>query len=145
MAGRFSLKKISDIDLDDAFFDTLKSDYPKKRIKVRTFRIAERYRRLRIGEGAIGLFLWKWMQSDAEEIYVTVFAKQTTLISQLERFGFTFAGVNANGENVYIKNRKTTDFTDPCKAFPFIGDNFDYAGYIIIDDTYHDNMSGTSA
>lgn len=188
MAGKFSLKKISDIDLDDAFFDTLKSDYPgfedwfqkladngstalvfedelgvgafvalkeneeeeiilqtgklptKKRIKVRTFRIAERYRRLRIGEGAIGLFLWKWMQSDAEEIYVTVFAKQTTLISQLERFGFTFAGVNANGENVYIKNRKTTDFTDPCKAFPFIGDNFDYAGYIIIDDTYHDNM-----
>lgn len=188
MAGRFSLKKLSDIDLDDAFFDSLKSDYSefenwfhkladsgstalvfedelgmgafvalkdneeeeiplqtgtlpaKKRIKVRTFRIAERYRRLRIGEGAIGLFLWKWMQSDAEEIYVTVFPKQTALISQLERFGFTLAGVNMKGENVYIKSRYNIDFSDPCKSFPFIRDGFNYAGYIIIDDTYHDNM-----
>ena len=188
MAGNFSLKKISDIDLDDAFFDSLKNDYhnfegwfrkladsdstalvfedelgigafvalkdnekeeipmqtgtlpAKKRIKVRTFRIAERYRRLRIGEGAIGLFLWKWMQSDAEEIYVTVFAKQITLISQLKRFGFTLAGVNTNGENIYIKSRQTIDFNDPCKSFPFIRDDFDYAGYIIIDDNYHDNM-----
>lgn len=112
MAGRFSLKKFTDIDLKDAFFDTLKSDYPgntnstgfvnwfkkksdagatalvfedevgigafialkqeeesidlqgsslpaKKRIKISTMRIAERYRRQRIGEGAIGLVLWK--------------------------------------------------------------------------------------
>ena len=55
------------------------------------------------------------MQSDAEEIYVTVFAKQTTLISQLERFGFTFAGVNANGENVYITEivGERVQFLDP--------------------------------
>lgn len=28
MAGRFLLKKFSDIDLDDTFFDSLKMDYP---------------------------------------------------------------------------------------------------------------------
>ncbi len=188
MAGRFYLKKFSEIDLEDAFFDSLKNSYPgfeawfnklsaanstalvfedelglgafialkneeceeiplqntvlpaKKRIKIRTFRIAERYRRLRIGEGAIGLLLWKWVQSDAEEIYVTVFDHQKTLISQLEKFGFTLAGVNTNGENVYIKSRNTIDFSDPYKSFPFIKDGFDYAGYIIIEDHYHDTM-----
>lgn len=193
MAGRFLLKKFSDMDLDDVFFDSLKIDYPgtasstgfvewfkkkskdgstalvfedevgvgafvvlkkeeeeivlqdgmlpaKKRIKISTFRIAERYRRQRIGEGAIGLLLWKWQQSIAEEVYVTVFAKHTTLISQFERFGFQKRGVNTNGENVYVKNRKQIDFSDPYKSFPFIKDDFDYAGYIIIDDNYHDTM-----
>lgn len=114
MAGRFLLKKFEDINLDDEFFDTLKTDYPgtnnstgfvdwfaKKaksdatalifedeiglgafivlkvedeeiklqdttlprieRLKISTFRISERYRRQRIGEGAIGLILWKWV------------------------------------------------------------------------------------
>ena len=68
----------------------LKSDVlpDLKRIKISTFRIAERYRRQRIGEGAIGLILWKWQQSDCDEIYVTVFDKHRTLITQFERFGF---------------------------------------------------------
>ncbi len=159
MAGRFSLKKFGDINLDDEFFDSLKADYPgtvnstgfvawfnkkakdgatalvfedgkgvgafvvlkledeeiklqnvvlskKKRIKISTFRIAERYRRQRIGEGAIGLILWKWQQLDCTEIYVTVFDKHTTLISQFEKFGFQKCGVNLNGENVLIKSRE---------------------------------------
>ena len=152
MAGKFYLKKFSEIDLGDSFFDPLKSDYPgnknstgfvewfsKKaneestalvfedeigvgafvvlkneceeirlqkdilpsinRIKISTFRIAERFRRQRIGEGAIGLVLWKWQQTNCEEIYVTVFDKHNTLISQFERFGFQNVGKNANGEN----------------------------------------------
>ncbi len=187
MAGRFSLKKFSEIDLDDAFFNSLKNDYhgfedwfnrtaeagatalvfedengigafvalkdeeeqiqlqnsllpSRRRIKIRTFRIAERYRRLRIGEGAIGLLLWKWLHSNAEEIYLTVYEKQQALISQFERFGFRLAGVNTSGENVYIKSRTDVDFSDPFKSFPFIHDGFDHAGYIIIDDNYHDTM-----
>lgn len=39
-----------------------------------------------------------------------------------------------------IKSRKKIDFSDSYKAFPFIKDGFDYAGYIIIDDYYHDTM-----
>lgn len=193
MAGKFLLKKFADIDLDDAFFDSLKADYPGnenstgfvewfnkkandgatalvfedeigvgafvvlknedeeirldsgilpnvKRIKISTFRIAERFRRQRIGEGAIGLLLWKWQQSDSEEIYVTVFDKHETLISQFDRFGFQNMGKNLNGENVLVKSRKNIDFSDSYKAFPFIKSKFDYAGYIIIDDNYHDTM-----
>ena len=193
MAGKFILKRFSDINLDDSFFDSLKSDYPgtenstgftewfekkstdgsmalvfedeigvgafvvlkneeekiklrdcilseKKRLKISTFRIAERYRRQRIGEGAIGLLLWKWQKSEAEEVYVTVFDKHKTLISQFERFGFQKKGINLNGENVLIKSRKQVDFNDPYKSFPFVKDGFDYAGYIIIDDNYHDTM-----
>lgn len=193
MAGRFLLKKFANIDLDDSFFDSLKTDYPgnenstgfvewfekkakvgatalvfedekgvgafvvlkeeneeielkdsalfkTKRIKISTFRIAERYRRQRIGEGAIGLILWKWQQSDCEEIYVTVFDKHKTLISQFERFGFKKQGVNLNGENVLVKSRKSIDFRDPYKSFPFIKSGFGYAGYVIVDDHYHDTM-----
>ena len=111
-----------------------------KRKKISTFRIAERFRRQRIGEGAIGLLLWKWQQSDIEEIYVTAFDKHKTLISQFERFGFRNIGKNLNGENVLVKSRNNIDFSDSYKAFPFIKSNFDYAGYIIIDDNYHDTM-----
>ncbi len=118
MAGRFSLKKFADINLEDAFFDSLKADYPgsksstaflewfkkksdkgatalvfedevgigafvalkneeeevylesdviptKKRIKISTIKISERYRHYRIGEGTVGLVLWKWQHSIA--------------------------------------------------------------------------------
>lgn len=84
--------------------------------------------------------MWKWLQLKCDEVYVTVFDKHTTLISQFERFGFQKCGVNLNGENVLIKNRKKINFSDPYKAFPFINDDFDYAGYVIIDDYYHDTM-----
>lgn len=193
MAGRFSLKKFADINLNDEFFDSLKEDYPgtenstgfiewfvrkakngatalvfedeigvgafivlkmeeeeivlqdtvlpkMERLKISTFRISERYRRQRIGEGAIGLLLWKWLQLKCDEIYVTIFDKHTMLISQFERFGFQKCGVNLNGENVFIKSRNRIDFSNPYKAFPFIKNDFDYAGYIIIDDYYHDTM-----
>lgn len=111
-----------------------------KRIKISTFRIAERYRRQRIGEGAIGLLLWKWQQSNCDEIYVTVFDKHRTLIAQFEKFGFIDVGENRNGEKILVKNRKKIDFSNAYKSFPFIKTGFDYSGYVIIEDQYHDNM-----
>ena len=95
------------------------------RMKISTLRIAERYRGQRIGEGSIGLILWKWQKSKCDEIYVTVFEKHTDLISQLEHFGFRKIGVNLNGEIVYIKDKRVIDFSDPYKAFPFIKSVFD--------------------
>jgi hypothetical protein len=136
MAGKFSLRKFSDINLADHFFDSLKADYPgtdsspsfitwfnkkagegrtalifddeeglgafislkaeieeiklqggnlpiKQRTKISTLRIAERYRGQRLGEGAIGLVLWKWQQLGHEEIYVTVYPSHNDLIGQL--------------------------------------------------------------
>lgn len=193
MAGKFSLRKFSDINLADHFFDSLKADYPgtdsspsfitwfnkkagegrtalifddeeglgafislkteieeiklqgrnlpiKQRTKISTLRIAERYRGQRLGEGAIGLVLWKWQQLGHEEIYVTVYPSHNDLIGQLEKFGFTFAGYNLDGECVYMRSRKAVDYSDPYKPFPFIKPNFEKAGYLLINDYYHDTL-----
>lgn len=193
MAGKFSLRKFSDINLADRFFDSLKADYPgtdsspgfvtwfnkkagegrtalvfddeeglgafislkaeieeielqsgnlpvKQRTKISTLRIAERYRGQRLGEGAIGLVLWKWQQLGHEEIYVTVYPSHNDLIGQLEKFGFTFAGYNPNGECVYMRSRKAVDYSDPYKPFPFIKPDFLKAGYLLINDYYHDTL-----
>lgn len=113
---------------------------PIKRMKISTFRISDKYPRQRIGEGAIGLILWRWQQSHCSEIYVTVFEKHTVLLSLFEKFGFKRCGFNRNGEIVLSKNRFQIDFSNPYTAFPFIKNNFRHAGYIIIDDTYHDTM-----
>jgi GNAT superfamily N-acetyltransferase len=110
------------------------------RIKISTLRLAERYRGQRLGEGAIGLALWKWQRSRTEEVYVTVFEKHELLIGQLERFGFYLAGYNNNGECVYIKSRSSVDYSDPYKSFPFITPDFQNAGYLIVDDVYHDTL-----
>ena len=110
------------------------------RIKIGTLRLAERYRGQRLGEGAIGLALWKWQQTKTPEIYVTVFEKHDTLIMLFERFGFRLAGKNTNGELVYIKSRVGVDYSDPYKAFPFVDPAFQNAGYLIVDDVYHDTL-----
>lgn len=102
--------------------------------------MAERFRGRRLGEGAIGLVLWNWQKSRVDEIYVTVFEKQELLINQLKRFGFQLFGNNLNGECVYMKSRKNIDYSDPCKAFPFINPSFKKAGYLIVDDKYHDTL-----
>ena len=187
MAGKFVLKSFADINLNDVFFDSLKSDYPEfedwynrkihegrralvfedelgvaafaamkseneaiitecgvipkeERLKVSTLKISERYRGERYGEGAIGLLLWKWQDSGYNEIYVTAFDKHRALISQLERFGFNKRAYNPRGEGIYFKDRRSLDFSDPYRAFPFIKSDFDYGGYLIIDDNYHDTM-----
>lgn len=193
MAGKFSLRKFGDINLADAFFDSLKEDYPgtetttgfvtwfnKKsaegrtalvfdddeglgaficlkpeteqiqlentwlpsiqRTKISTLRIAERYRGQRLGEGAIGLILWKWQQLGHEEIYVTVYPSHADLIGQLEKFGFTLAGYNLDGECVYLRSRNEVDYSSPFKSFPFIDPAFKKAGYLLINDFYHDSL-----
>ena len=110
------------------------------RMKISTIKIDERYRNRRIGEGALGLILWEWRDLGANEIYVTVFDKYTSLIFLLEEYGFFYVGNNLNGERVYIKDRRHLDFSDPCKAFPFLSGNIKNAGCLAIDMEYHDTM-----
>lgn len=102
--------------------------------------LAERYRGQRLGEGAIGLALWNWQKSRCQDIYVTIFEKHDILITQLERFGFLLAGHNPNGECVYIKSRLSIDYSDPYKAFPFVASKFESAGYLVVNDVYHDTL-----
>jgi len=193
MAGKFSFKRFSEIDLDDPFFIELKGDYlgnehstgfiewfRKKstdgstalvfeddkgvgafiylkneteaieltdqilpavpRIKIGTLRLAERYRGQRLGEGAIGLALWHWQKSKVPDIYVTVFEKRDDLIGLFEKFGFHRVGINKNNECVYVRNRASVDYSDPYKSFPFINPNFPKAGYVLVNDSYHDEL-----
>lgn len=49
-------------------------------------------------------------------------------------------GQNLNGEGVYVKRRTEWMDANPYKSFPFIRSGFDYAGYLILDARYHDNM-----
>lgn len=110
------------------------------RIKISTLRLAERYRGQRLGEGAIGLALWKWQKTKQPEIYVTVFEKHDVLIDLLEKFGFLKVGYNKNGESVYIKSREHIDYSDPYKSFPFINPDFEKGGYLMVNDVYHDTL-----
>lgn len=110
------------------------------RLKVSTLRLAERFRRQRFGEGALGLVLWNWQRSKLGEVYLTVFPDHADLICQLERFGFQLVGHNERGECVYIRSRKNIDFSTPYKSFPFISPSFEKGGYLLVRDDYHDTL-----
>lgn len=191
MAGKFKWKKFSDVNLNDDFFNSLKSDYPefcnwfqkkannnesalvyndsigvgaflylkpenepinivggvlsaKKRLKIGTLKLSERIRSQRLGEGALGVALWYWQQlnenDNIEEIYVTAFEKHTELINLFNRFGFKCVGKNARGECIFIKNKRSLDFSDPYKCFPYISNSVAVAGVIPIEDHYHDGL-----
>lgn len=112
----------------------------ERRLKISTLKIANRFRGQRLGEGAIGLILWKWQDSKLPEVYVTVFEKQTQLIQQLEKFGFYQIGTNLSGECVFLKKRSSIDYTNPFRSFPFINPRFQKAGYLFFEDEYHDNL-----
>lgn len=114
---------------------------PKKnRIKIGTFRLAERVRGKRLGEGALGVSLWRWQESKFDEIYVTVFDKHEVLIDLFEKFGFKHIGNNERGERVYIKSRINVDYSTPYTSFPFIDFNVKKTGMIPINDEYHDKL-----
>lgn len=110
------------------------------RIKIGTLRLSERVRGIRLGEGALGVALWKWQETMANQIYVTVFEKHQLLIQLFEKFGFNYIGSNTRGERVYLKSRKCIDYSDAFKAFPFITPGFNRAGVIPIHQTYHDQL-----
>lgn len=112
----------------------------KLRLKISTLRLAERFRGQRLGEGAIGLILWQWKDSNIEDVYVTVFKEHDDLITQLERFGFVCEGHNERGECVYLRSKNNIDFSNPYRAFPFVCDGFQKGGYLIVNDTYHDTL-----
>lgn len=116
-------------------------EYPAvPRLKVCTLLLAERFRGQRLGEGAIGLVLWKWQELKLDEVYVTVYPSHADLISQLRKFGFIAIGCNPNGEIVFIRSRKSIDFCDPYKSFPFVNPKFEKGGYLIVEDNFHDTL-----
>lgn len=110
----------------------------KKRIKIGTLKLSEQIRNIRLGEGAIGVALWRWKESCTEEIYLTAFETHKKLIILLEKFGFRLAGKNSRGECLYIRSRKSIDYHNAYSSFPFINPSFTQAGLLPIDDSFHD-------
>ena len=109
------------------------------RMKIGTFKVCEDVARRRIAEGAIGIALWKWQLSELDEIYTTVFPKHAVTIKLLKMFGFRYGGKKGE-EEVYFKNKRELDYSDPKSSFPFIDPKFSVGRYISIDDIYHDQM-----
>lgn len=111
-----------------------------KRMKIGTLKISEGSQGQRLGEGAIGIALWGWQQSDVDEVYVTVFEKHKKLISILESFGFLLAGKKENKECVYVKNKRKMRYDSVKLSFPYLNPSFDRGKYIPINDDFHDNL-----
>jgi len=110
------------------------------RLKIGTLKLADRIQGQRLGEGAIGVALWRWQESSADEIYVTIFEKHVSLIELIARFGFSCIGMNKRGECVFMKSKKNIDYSDPFKSFPYIKPDFEKAGYIPVYDHFHDTL-----
>jgi L-amino acid N-acyltransferase YncA len=110
------------------------------RLKIGTFKMADRFQGQRVGEGAMGVALWRWQELRLEEVYATIFDEHGPLMALFERFGFRNVGLNARGECVYLRSRKHIDYSDPYTSFPFINPDIKKAGIIPIEAEYHDRL-----
>ena len=110
------------------------------RIKIGTLKLDESIRNKRLGEGALGLCLWRWRDAGVQQIYVTVYSKQEALIRLLEKYGFSLAGYKDNNESVYIKDKSCLDISLPHNSFPFLPGSFEYGGILPINAQFHDQL-----
>lgn len=189
MSGGFQPKRFSNVNLGDAFFDSLKTDYEEfaawfaakgvaderayvvenedgttaaflylkeetdeaieleggslpaaPRLKIGTLKVSDDARGTRLGEGAIGLALWRWRNTGFDEVYVTAFEKHGALIGILKRFGFNSVGTNVRGESVYVKDKRSLDCSDAYRCFPFLTNDFSGASLLVVNDVYHDEL-----
>jgi hypothetical protein len=112
---------------------------PQPRIKIGTLKISAQG--IRLGEGAIGIALWRWFESSENQIYVTVFPKHKTLITLFEKFGFSIIGKKSDtGEYVMLRDKRNLDFSDPYKPFPYINPQFTQGGLLVVNEDFHDKL-----
>ena len=110
------------------------------RLKISTLKLSDRVEGNRLGEGAIGIALWNWLESDDEEIYVTVFDKHRKLIEMLQKFGFELAGYNSRNEGVYLRSKNAISFMTPYTSFPFINKETRAFAMLPIEAEWHDKI-----
>lgn len=112
----------------------------RKRLKISTLKLADHVQGNRLGEGAIGIALWKWMESDDDEVYVTVFQKHNKLIDMLEKFGFSNVSKNKRGELILLKSKNDIDFSTPYTSFPFVSKTQNEVTLLPIEAEWHDKL-----
>lgn len=110
------------------------------RLKIATFKIADRLQGQRLGEGAIAYILWTWQQSSYNEIYLTSYDSHQDLINLFEKFGFEIVGQKENGEYVLLKNNYSININNPYKSFPYIPNTSKTISYLPIEEEYHDTL-----
>ena len=112
----------------------------ERRIKIGTLKISEGSQEQRLGEGAMGIALWRWQQSDVMSIYVTVLPKHERLIRFLQLFGFVYTGMKEKEEAVYLKDKRKLDYGTAKLSFPYLNPNLSRGKYIPINDDFHDKL-----
>lgn len=73
-------------------------------LKLSTFKVSEKMRGNKVGELLLKKSLWYAKANGFEEVYLTVFDKQASLIALLETFGFEKKSSNARGEFIMVKS-----------------------------------------
>jgi len=109
------------------------------RMKIGTLKIDPSFEGRRLGEGAIGIALWKWQRSDLDQIYVTVFPKHDDLVTMLNVYGFEKCGKKGE-EDVFVKDKKKMRYDTIRRPFPYFDPKFTRGKYIPINDVFHDLM-----
>ncbi len=111
------------------------------RMKIGTLKVDSEHEGQRLGEGAIGIALWKWQLSPHDQIYVTVFPKHEDIIGILIKYGFKHETDNSRGECVFVKDKTDLHYDDHgFSSFPYIRPNFRGGKYVPIEAAYHDQM-----
>ncbi len=111
------------------------------RMKIGTLKVDPDFEGRRLGEGAIGIALWKWQQSPHDQIYVTIFPEHDDLIKMLTKFGFVMETTNERGESVFVKDKRKLQYDDwGFSSFPYIKPDFKGGKYLPIEAEYHDQM-----
>ncbi len=114
----FLMLKEEGKDEDYSSFDT--PFKPAKRLKVATFKVADTGKK--IGECFIKIMIKEAIKKNIDEIYVTTFERQASLIYLLKQYGFKFATYKntpksdntIEKEAIFVKNIKDK------KGYPFV-------------------------
>lgn len=125
--------------IKDVDCETVGDLIEEPRIKMGTLKINPASEGQRLGEGAIGIALWKWQKSDLDQIYVTVFPKHKVLIDLLEKYGFEEYGKKGE-ECVFAKDKRKMRYDTIHRSFPYFNPNLSRGKYIPIHDEFHDSM-----
>lgn len=106
---------------DEIYSDFQPVFYPKKRLKVGTFKVVSNG--VRLGERFLKIIFDNALANRVEEIYVTIFDKrdeQKRLILLLEEWGFQLWG-KRNEELIYVRNfEKSFNSERPKITYPFL-------------------------
>lgn len=110
---------------DEDYSNIYPAFFPKKRLKIGTFKVIDNG--IRLGERFLKIIFDHALKFHVEEIYVTIFNKtdeQRRLISLLKDWGFEYHGTKTtcNGkEEVYVRNFSPRfDVKNPKLTFPFL-------------------------